>query len=61
MKILKGTLQIGLALVCLVLALGYCIVLGCVRVVTWGWELVDQFIAAAFSTELRDFFWSRNK
>lgn len=61
MKILKGSLQIVLALVCLSLALGYCLVLGLVRVVGWGWELVDPFLAAAFNTELRDFFRVRNK
>lgn len=61
MKTIKATLQILLALVCLAAALCYCIVLGFCRVVVWCWELVDQFIAAAFSTELRDFFKVRNE
>ena len=56
MKTLKGAAQLALALVALAAGLVFCVGLGAVRVVTWSFELVGQFMRAEFNTELHDFF-----
>lgn len=60
-RAIKGAAQLFLALLALTAALVFCVGLGATRVVTWVWEILDQFLRAAFNTELRDFFKPEDK
>jgi hypothetical protein len=56
MRAIKGSAQLVLAMLCLLGAAVFCVALGVGRLFVAVWELADEFLAAAFSTEVTDFF-----
>lgn len=58
---MKQVAQILLAIVCLVGAGVYCVVLGIGRLVVAVWELAAAFFQEALNTELGDFFCYKDK